>query len=188
MPHSCEETSHALDQRSSLFIFCETRHRPAPDRQICQRPDLCEHLGESRAEGAFRVATLQLRCRGEKKEWTTGKRCGTSDLQHLELAAREARLRIEKWRKHSPATGEAILRLVQRHQTEALIGTTDFPQSSNLSKLLKRLGLAPRLPLNCHIRERGKEGCVSYQSWRSMCQISTLRMLQNHQLCGTSSR
>lgn len=58
-------------------------------------------------KGAFRVATMQLRYRDEKKGWTTGSSYGASDLQHLELAAREARLRIENWRERSQANAAA---------------------------------------------------------------------------------
>ena len=60
------------------------------------------------AKGAFRAATIQLRYRDEKKGWTTGKSYGASDLQHLELAAREARLRIENWQQRNAATQAAV--------------------------------------------------------------------------------
>jgi hypothetical protein len=63
-----------------------------------------ENLGP---RGTFRVATLQLRYRDEKKGWTTGKSYGTSDLQHLELAAREARLRIENWQQRNDRSAVA---------------------------------------------------------------------------------
>jgi hypothetical protein len=63
-----------------------------------------ENLGP---KGAFRVATLQLRYKDENKGWTTGKSYGASDLQHLELAAREARLRIENWQQRNAGVQKA---------------------------------------------------------------------------------
>jgi hypothetical protein len=58
-------------------------------------------------KGTFRVASIQLRYRDEKKGWTTGNSYGASDLQHLELAAREARLRIENWRERDQVSAPA---------------------------------------------------------------------------------
>jgi hypothetical protein len=55
-----------------------------------------ENIG---TRGAFRAATIQLRYKDEKKGWTTGTSYGVTDLQHLENAAREARLRIENWQQ-----------------------------------------------------------------------------------------
>ena len=63
-----------------------------------------ENLGP---KGAFRVATMQLRYKDEKKGWTTGKSYGASDLRHLENAAREARLRIENWQQRNAGTQTA---------------------------------------------------------------------------------
>ena len=59
------------------------------------------------AKGAFRTASIQLRYRDEKKGWTTGNSYGAADLQHLELAAREARLRIENWQERANAGAAA---------------------------------------------------------------------------------
>jgi hypothetical protein len=53
----------------------------------------------SGVKGAFRTATFQLRYKDEHDEWRTGTSFGTSDLKHLESAAREARTRIQTWQK-----------------------------------------------------------------------------------------
>jgi hypothetical protein len=63
-----------------------------------------ENIG---ARGAFRAATIQLRYKDEKKGWTTGTSYGVTDLQHLENAAREARLRIENW-QHRNAGAQSL--------------------------------------------------------------------------------
>ena len=47
--------------------------------------------------GAFRAATFQLRYKDDDNEWHTGTSFGTSDLKHLENAAKEARTRIDNW-------------------------------------------------------------------------------------------
>jgi hypothetical protein len=57
----------------------------------------------SGVKGAFRTATFQLRYKDEHDEWHTGTSFGTSDLKHLENAAREARTRIENWQKANKA-------------------------------------------------------------------------------------
>ena len=54
--------------------------------------------------GAFRTASFELRYKKEKDEWKTSNNYGTSDLTHLELAAAEARRRIEKWQKENRAS------------------------------------------------------------------------------------
>jgi hypothetical protein len=53
----------------------------------------------SGVKGAFRTATFQLGYKDEHHERHTGTSFGTSDLKHLENAAREARARIESWQK-----------------------------------------------------------------------------------------
>jgi hypothetical protein len=53
------------------------------------------------AKGAFRAATIQLRYKDAKEGWKTGTSYGAADLQHLENAAREARLRIENWQQRN---------------------------------------------------------------------------------------
>jgi len=55
----------------------------------------------SGVKGAFRTATFQLRYKDDQNEWHTGTSFGTSDLKHLENAAKEARTRIENWQKAS---------------------------------------------------------------------------------------
>jgi hypothetical protein len=62
------------------------------------------------ARGAFRVATIQLRYKDEKKGWQTGNSYSAADLEHLEGAAKEARARIENWQRRNktapaPQTG-----------------------------------------------------------------------------------
>lgn len=54
-------------------------------------------------KGAFRAATIQLRYKDAKEGWKTGNSYGAADLQHLENAAREARLRIENWQQRNKA-------------------------------------------------------------------------------------
>jgi hypothetical protein len=54
-------------------------------------------------KGAFRTATFELRYKTED-EWKTSNSYGSSDLRHLELAAAEARARIEKWQKENRAS------------------------------------------------------------------------------------
>ena len=54
-------------------------------------------------KGAFRAATFQLRYKDQEDGWQTGKSFGASDLKHLENAAREARTRIENWKKANKA-------------------------------------------------------------------------------------
>jgi hypothetical protein len=52
-------------------------------------------------EGAFRTATFDLRYKDRNEEWQTGHSYTSSDLQHLETAAREARSRINSWRQRN---------------------------------------------------------------------------------------
>lgn len=55
------------------------------------------------AKGAFRTATVQLRYKDGQDKWQTGTSYNSSDLMHLECAAREARSRIESWRHSQSA-------------------------------------------------------------------------------------
>lgn len=61
----------------------------------------------SGVKGAFRTATFQLRYKDDRDEWHTGTSFGTSDLKHLENAAREARTRIDNWNKANNPKPEA---------------------------------------------------------------------------------
>jgi hypothetical protein len=47
--------------------------------------------------------TIEQRYRDRKKQWQNGRSYTASDLTHLEAAAREARTRIENWRKERTA-------------------------------------------------------------------------------------
>lgn len=53
------------------------------------------------AKGAFRAATIQLRYKDGNGAWKTGASYGAADLEHLENAAKEARLRIENWQNRN---------------------------------------------------------------------------------------
>ena len=50
-------------------------------------------------KGAFRTASFQLRYKDGQEQWRTGHSYAQSDLNHLEIAAREARARIENWHR-----------------------------------------------------------------------------------------
>ena len=57
------------------------------------------------AKGAFRIASFELRYRDRDGQWQGGHSYTSPALLHLESAAREAHLRIERWqqsnRQHS---------------------------------------------------------------------------------------
>ena len=55
------------------------------------------------AKGAFRAATIQLRYKDGNGSWRSGASYGATDLEHLENAAKEARLRIENWQNRNKA-------------------------------------------------------------------------------------
>lgn len=48
--------------------------------------------------GAFRTASFEIRFR-KGQDWQSGTSYGLTQLAHLELAAREARSRIEQWKR-----------------------------------------------------------------------------------------
>lgn len=48
---------------------------------------------------AYRVASMQLRYQNKNRQWQTSQSYGSTDLKHLESAAKEARTRIEKWKQ-----------------------------------------------------------------------------------------
>ena len=54
---------------------------------------------------AFRVASFQLRYQDQNRKWQTGTSYGTTDLKHLESAAKEARQRIETWKQNRAKPG-----------------------------------------------------------------------------------
>ena len=55
------------------------------------------------AKGRFRTASFELRYKDSQEQWQTGRSYTASDLKHLETAAREARSRIESWRRALPS-------------------------------------------------------------------------------------
>jgi len=48
--------------------------------------------------GAFRTASFEIRFK-KGEEWLTGTSYGLSELAHLEIAAKQARTRIEQWKR-----------------------------------------------------------------------------------------
>ena len=54
------------------------------------------------AKGAFRVASFELRYRDAQDRWQSGHSYSSSALLHLESAARQAHLRIERWQQSKP--------------------------------------------------------------------------------------
>jgi hypothetical protein len=53
-------------------------------------------------KGAFRTASFELRFKDSDEQWKTGRSYSVSGLKHLEIAAREARTRIESWQQANP--------------------------------------------------------------------------------------
>ena len=53
-------------------------------------------------KGAFRTASFEIRYK-KQDQWQTSHSYGTTDLKHLETAAKEARTRIEQWQQISKA-------------------------------------------------------------------------------------
>lgn len=58
-------------------------------------------------KGAFRTASFEIRYKDSQQQWQSGHSYTGSDLLHLEKAASEARVRIEKWRQASAAATPA---------------------------------------------------------------------------------
>ena len=50
------------------------------------------------SNGAFRTASFEIRFR-KGEDWQSGTSYGLSELAHLEIAAKQARTRIEQWRR-----------------------------------------------------------------------------------------
>jgi hypothetical protein len=53
------------------------------------------------SRGDFRTATMQRRYKGQDGEFHTSNSYTTTDLDHLEKAAAEARARITKWQEEN---------------------------------------------------------------------------------------
>jgi hypothetical protein len=57
--------------------------------------------------GAFRTASFEIRYR-KQDQWQTSHSYGTTDLKHLETAAKEARTRIEQWQQANKASQDNL--------------------------------------------------------------------------------
>jgi len=53
------------------------------------------------SRGDFRTATMDRRYKGKDEQFHTSRSYTASDLDHLEKAAREARLRITRWQEET---------------------------------------------------------------------------------------
>jgi hypothetical protein len=73
----------------------DTRPNPPVDR-FNDGPVHVSIWEKTGTKGLFRTASFQLRYR-EGEEWRTSQSYGSSDIEHLEKAAHEARSRIERW-------------------------------------------------------------------------------------------
>jgi hypothetical protein len=98
MPHPTTIRSKSTDT---------SRSSSAPNKPVDKFNDGPIHVSiweNEGAKGAFRVASFEIRYRDTQEQWQTGKSYTPSALLHLESAAREARARIENWRRDAASS------------------------------------------------------------------------------------